>query len=72
MALICLWEGSPCQRPVRASVRYRSWTGRLAVRHAGIVVGKVAVPKTGQKPPSPRGDATDVLLLVVAVPKEGR
>ena len=35
-------------------------------------VGKVAVPKTVQKSRSPRRDATDVLLLVVAAPKEGR
>ena len=37
-----------------------------------VPVGKIAVPKTVQKSPSPRGDATDVLLLVVAAPKEGR
>ena len=35
-------------------------------------VGKIAMPKTVQKPPLPRRDATDVLLLVVAAPKEGR
>ena len=31
-------------------------------------VGKVAVPKTGQKPPSPHGDATGVPVGKVAVP----
>ena len=37
-----------------------------------VPVGKIAVPKTVQKSRSPRRDATDVLLLVVAAPKEGR
>ena len=37
-----------------------------------VPVGKIAVPKTVQKSRSLRRDATDVLLLVVAVPKEGR
>ena len=37
-----------------------------------VLVGKVAVPKGGKRTASPRRDATDVLLLVVAAPKEGR
>ena len=37
-----------------------------------VPVGKIAVPKTVQKSRSLRRDATDVLLLVVAAPKEGR
>ena len=32
-------------------------------------MGRVAVPKTGQKTLSPRGDATEVLVGKVAVPK---
>ena len=32
-------------------------------------VGRVAVPKTGQKTPSPRGDGSEVLVGMVAVPK---
>ena len=32
-------------------------------------MGKVAVPKTGQKPPSPREDATEVPVGKVALPK---
>ena len=37
-----------------------------------VPVDRGPVPKTVQKPPLPRRDATDVLLLVVAAPKEGR
>ena len=39
---------------------------------SGAPVGKVAVPKTVQKSRSPRRDASDVLLSLVAAPKEGR
>ena len=35
-------------------------------------VGRVAVPKTGQKPPSPREDATEAPVDRVAVPKTGQ
>ena len=35
-------------------------------------MGKVAVPKTVQKPPSPREDASEVLVGMVAVPKTGQ
>ena len=38
----------------------------------GAPVGLLSVPKTSQKSRSPRRDAPDVLLLVVAAPKEGR
>ena len=34
-----------------------------------VPVGMVAVPKTGQKTPSPRGDAPEVPVGEVAVPK---
>ena len=37
-----------------------------------MLVGRVAVPKTGQKTPSPRGDATEVPVGRVAVPKTGQ
>ena len=35
-----------------------------------VPVGRVAVPKTGQNPPSPRRDASGVLVGRVAVPKQ--
>ena len=35
-------------------------------------MGKVAVPKTVQKPPSPRGDATEASVGRVTVPKTGQ
>ena len=73
MPLRYLWKGSPCRRPVRASVSCRSWTGRLAVRHAGMPLRWLweggAVPKTGQKNALPREDATEVPVDRVAVPK---
>ena len=37
-----------------------------------VPVDRGPMPETVQKPPLPRRDATDVLLLVVAAPKEGR
>ena len=33
-------------------------------------MGKVAVPKTGQKPPSPRADASETFVDKVAVPMD--
>ena len=42
---------------------------------SGIPVGKVAVPKSGQKPPSPRRDGSEVPVGpvgMVIVPKTGR
>ena len=35
-------------------------------------MGRVAVPKTGQKPPLPREDATETPVGRVAVPKTGQ
>ena len=37
-----------------------------------VPVGRVVVPKTGQKTPSARIDAHEVLVSRVAVPKTGR
>ena len=37
-----------------------------------VLVGRVTVPKTGQKTPSPRENATEVLVGRVAVPKTGQ
>ena len=47
------------------------WSGGSSPRRdaSGAPVGMVAVPKTGQKPPSPREDATEVPVGKVAVPK---
>ena len=38
----------------------------------GVPVGKVSVPKTGQKNALPRGDATEMPVGRVAVPKSGQ
>ena len=35
-------------------------------------MGRVAVPKSVQKPSSPRGDGSEVLVGRVAVPKSGQ
>ena len=35
-------------------------------------MGRGPVPKTGQKPPSPRGDVSEVPVGRVAVPKTGQ
>ncbi|MBS7277567.1 MAG: hypothetical protein KIG67_04690 [Bacteroidales bacterium] len=58
------------------NVTSRSDVGLMTVSPRGdaprALVGKVAVPKTGQKPPSPHGDATGVPVGWVAVPKTGQ
>ena len=35
-------------------------------------MGKVVVPKTGQKPPSPREDASEMVVGGGSVPKTGQ
>ena len=35
-------------------------------------MGKVVVPKTGQKPPSPREDGSEVPVGKIVVPKAGQ
>ena len=47
------------------------WSGGSSPRRDApeVAVGKVAVPKTVQKPPSPREDGPEVLVGKVAVPK---
>ena len=37
-----------------------------------VLVGRVTVPKTGQKTPLPREDATEASVGRVAVPKTGQ
>ena len=58
------------------NVTSRSDVGLMTVSPRGdaprALVGKVAVPKTGQKPPSPREDAPDVPVDKVTVPKTGQ
>ncbi len=67
-----LWAWWPCQRPIRAAERGRSWNASPRRDGSVVLVGRVAVPKTGQKPPSPRRDATEVPVGRVAVPKTGQ
>ncbi|MDD5914797.1 MAG: hypothetical protein PUC56_02735 [Bacteroidales bacterium] len=64
MSLRYLWARSPCQRPVRRSPSPREDAPE-------VLVGGVAVPKTGKKNASPREDAPEVLVGMVAVPKSG-
>ena len=58
-------------KPNRATIRNTNsqWLREDATE---APVGRVAVPKTGQKPPSPRGDGSEVLVGRVAVPKTGQ
>ena len=58
-------------KPKRATIRYTNsyWPHRDAYE---VPVGRVAVPKTGQKTLSPRGDGSEVPVGRVAVPKTGR
>ena len=65
MPLEYLWAWSPCRRPVGSSSSPR----RDATE---VPVGRVAVPKTVQKPPSPRRDATEMVVEVGSVPKTGQ
>ena len=62
MALKYLWARSPCR-----SVRYK--TGLPRGDGTEVPVGRVAVPKDGQKNASPCGDATEIPVGKVAVPK---
>ena len=57
-------------KPNMATLRY---TNSQWLREDGseVLVGRVAVPKTGQKTPSPRGNTTEVPVGWVAVPKTG-
>ena len=57
-------------KPNRATIRYTNsqWLREDAPE---VLVGMVVVPKTGQKPPSPREDATEASVGRVAVPKTG-
>ena len=58
-------------KPKMATIRYTNsqWLREDATEAS---VGRVAVPKTGQKPPSPREDATETPVGRVAVPKTGQ
>ena len=57
-------------KPNRATIRYTNsqW---LSEDPTEAPVGKVAVPKTGQKSTLPREDATEASVGRVAVPKGG-
>ena len=60
---------SPCSE-ITAFFRFET---SLARRDGSEVpVGKIVVPKTGQKPPSPREDASEAPVGKVAVPKTGQ
>ena len=58
-------------KPNRATIRYTNsqWLREDATE---APVGRVAVPKTGQKPPSPREDATEAPVGRGAVSKHSR
>ncbi|MDD6829554.1 MAG: hypothetical protein PUD74_07225 [Bacteroidales bacterium] len=62
MPLEYLWARYPCRRPVSIRPLPR-WDA------TEVPVGRVVVPKTGQKPPSPREDAPEVPVGRVVVPK---
>ena len=68
-------NNGPCQvtftKPNSATIRY---TNSQCLREDAteVPVGGVAVPKSGQKTPSPRGDASGVPVDWGAVPKSGR
>ena len=68
-------NNGPCQvnftKPNSATIRYTNsqWLREDATE---VPVGGVAVPKSGQKTPSPRGDASGVPVDWGAVPKSGR
>ena len=55
-------------KPNRATIRYTNsqWLRENAIE---VSVGRVAVPKTGQKPPSPRRDGSGTPMGKVSVPK---
>ena len=55
-------------KPISATIRCTNsqWLRDAATEAS---VGMVAVPKTGQKTPSPRGDGTEVPVGMVLVPK---
>ena len=55
-------------KPNSATIRYTN-SERLREDATEVAVGMVAVPKTVQKPPSPRRDAPEVAVGMVAVPK---
>ncbi|MDD7135253.1 MAG: hypothetical protein PUH82_02670 [Bacteroidales bacterium] len=58
-------------KPNTVTIRY---TNSQWLRENGseVPVGRGPVPKTGQKPPSPRGDAPEVPVGSAAVPKDGQ
>ena len=55
-------------KPNMVTIRYTN-SQRLREDATEVPVGKVSVPKTVQKPPSPRRDAPEVAVGMVAVPK---
>ena len=58
-------------KPNMVTIRYTNsqWLREDATE---VPVGRVAVPKTGQKNALPRGDAAEVLVGRVPVPKTGQ
>ena len=55
-------------KPNMVTIRYTN-SQRLREDATEVAVGMVAVPKTVQKPPSPRRDASGVPVGKVSVPK---
>ena len=62
MPLRYFWAMVPCRGPVRRPPSPREDVSE-------VPVGRVAVPKDGQKNASPRGDATEMPVGGVVVPK---
>ncbi|MDD7624094.1 MAG: hypothetical protein PUJ44_06575, partial [Bacteroidales bacterium] len=58
-------------KPNMATIRYTN-SQRLREDATEASVGKVAVPKSGRKPPSPRRDAPEAPVGKVVVPKAGQ
>ena len=68
---------SPCTEAISSrcfeiTAFFRFETSLARRDSSEVPVGKIVVPKTGQKPPSPREDATEASVGRVDVPKSGQ
>ncbi len=72
MPLRYLWARSPCRSHAEDRLGIVCGTALALRASTEVLVGRVAVPKTGQKPPSPRHDASEPPVGKVSVPKTGQ